>query len=252
MIEDILAIGDKIELKLLDQTGRVMKGKMLLVSQLIDFIDGDVISIATPIIYGKVIFLVKGSHYSLCFYSNKNLYECNCEVIGHYKDKNLDIVHVKLQSDLEKFQRRQYYRLECVIESKYRVITEDEIKLEEKSKDETISETLKFKINEKLDEIKSAWIPGTVTDISGGGARLNSNKLIEAGEKVLVQFDLSYRDDCKRLELPSCVIASNHIENRVGQYEHRVQFVNIGKREREDIIKYIFEQDRRRRKYDRI
>lgn len=252
MIADILAIGDKIELKLLDQTGRVMKGKRLLVSQLIDFIDGNTISIAAPIIYGKVIFLTTGSHYNLCFYSNKSLYECNGEVIGHYKDNNLEIVHVKLQSDLEKFQRRQYYRLECVIDAKYRVVSDDEKKLEDKRKDTSISEELRNKINEKLDEINSVWHPGTITDISGGGTRFNSNKPLEVGKTVLLRFDLSNRDDCIRLELPTTVVASTHIENRAGLYEHRVQFVNIGKKEREDIIKYIFEQDRRRRKYDRI
>ena len=39
---------------------------------------------------------------------------------------------VKLNSDLEKIQRRQYYRLECIHDIDYRLISEEEIRLEEK------------------------------------------------------------------------------------------------------------------------
>ncbi|HCM12943.1 MAG TPA: flagellar brake protein, partial [Lachnospiraceae bacterium] len=36
-----------------------------------------------------------------------------------------------------------------------------------------------------------------------------------------------------------------------GVYEYRVEFKNIRKRDREDLIKYIFEQERRRRKNEK-
>lgn len=251
MIQDILAIGDKIELKLLDKSGKTVRNNMVYVSQLIDFIEDNLISIASPIVYGKTMVLMTGSQYHLYFYTNKSLYECNCEVVSHYKDNNLDIAIVRIQSDLEKFQRRQYYRLECVLDTKYRLITKDELRLQEMLKEPHLTEDIKEKVEKKLATFNESWNLGTITDISGGGCRFNSDQLQEAGGKLLMNFDLSYSADSKRMILEADIVTSNRLENRVGVYEHRVKFLSIEKKDREDIIKYIFEQDRRRRKYDR-
>ena len=38
------------------------------------------------------------------------------------------------------------------------------------------------------------------------------------------------------------------VEKRAGYYEHRVQYVNIPKPVREEIIRYIFEEERKNQK----
>ncbi len=35
------------------------------------------------------------------------------------------------------------------------------------------------------------------------------------------------------------------VENRPGTFEHRVQYINMDTEEREEIIKYIFDEERR-------
>jgi len=40
------------------------------------------------------------------------------------------------------------------------------------------------------------------------------------------------------------------LENNPGQYEQRVRFVYISQREREDNIRYIFEEERKKRQKD--
>jgi c-di-GMP-binding flagellar brake protein YcgR len=44
------------------------------------------------------------------------------------------------------------------------------------------------------------------------------------------------------------VIMSNALEGRVGEYRNHVQFVNIKDRDREGIIRYIFEEERKIRR----
>jgi c-di-GMP-binding flagellar brake protein YcgR len=47
------------------------------------------------------------------------------------------------------------------------------------------------------------------------------------------------------------VLAVSELENRPGTYEHRVQYYNMDESVREEIIKFIFEEERRNRKKDR-
>ena len=44
------------------------------------------------------------------------------------------------------------------------------------------------------------------------------------------------------------------LENRKGVFEHRVQYINMDAEEREEIIKYIFDEERKtiKNKRDRI
>ena len=37
------------------------------------------------------------------------------------------------------------------------------------------------------------------------------------------------------------------LENRRGTFEHRVQYINIDNQQREEIIRYIFEEERKNR-----
>ena len=52
-------------------------------------------------------------------------------------------------------------------------------------------------------------------------------------------------DARKEYEVLGKVLAVNRMENRPGFYEHRVQYVNINNEVREEIIKFIFEEERR-------
>ena len=48
------------------------------------------------------------------------------------------------------------------------------------------------------------------------------------------------------------VLSSQKLENRENTYEHRVQYVDIDADVREEIIKYIFEEERKHRKRERL
>ena len=60
----------------------------------------------------------------------------------------------------------------------------------------------------------------------------------------------NYRCDCIGDFLVSFKIkkSAKKVEKRAGYYEHRVQYINISKSDREEIIHYIFEEERKNQK----
>jgi c-di-GMP-binding flagellar brake protein YcgR len=252
MLQNILSIGDKLEIRQMDQSGRLMINVKTYVSQLVDIIDQDVINIAAPIGNNRVIILLAGENYNLWFYSNKGLYQCKCEVINNFKEGSMVISQVRVISELQKFQRRQYYRLECIYDIEYRVITKEMEIIERKvSTDDFSSPEERTEFRKRLNQLNNEWVKATFNDLSGGGARFTSRLSHEQGDKLRIKFDFNLGKDMKKLVIGAEVVASTKVLNRSDIYEHRVEFKEIGKNDREDLIKFIFEQERRRRKNDK-
>ena len=52
----------------------------------------------------------------------------------------------------------------------------------------------------------------------------------------------------KTYEIVGRVLDVRKVEKRPGNYEHRIQYMNIPKEVREEIIRYIFEEERKNQK----
>ena len=55
----------------------------------------------------------------------------------------------------------------------------------------------------------------------------------------------------KRYDIVGKVLTVTELSNRRGMYEHRVQYVDLDKDVREEIIRFIFEEERKNRKKER-
>lgn len=253
MLRDVLSLGDKIDIRRIDRNSRPFSGAKTYVSQLVDFVEYDVIQIAAPIIYGKVILLEIGENYNLCFYTNKGLYQCNCVVLSNKKDNKTIISIVRIITNLEKYQRRQYYRLECIHDISYRVISTEEQILEKKLKAEDFrNNEERLECKRKLDQFDQEWLSGSAINISGGGVRFVSKHPHNQGENIRMNFELPIGNEMKKLALSARMISSNKIMTATGAFEHRVEFADIIQKDRDDLIKYIFEQERKRRRNDKV
>lgn len=242
MLSDIIAIGDKIDIRTLDHEGKPMYASRPYASMLVNIEDEDIIHISAPIIQKKIVLLRTGREYHLSFYTEKGLFQCKCISLGeHYKDNKTVVIKVKLTSNITKLQRRQYYRLECVHDVKYRLLTENDEKVLKNGD----------KIEQNNENIEHNWIKGAIIDISGGGARLNSEIRHQVGDKIKISLDLVISGKLRQMELDAEVLACERVENRNDLFEHRIRFSNISKKDREDLIKYIFEQDRIRLKNEK-
>ncbi|TAH69608.1 MAG: hypothetical protein EWM47_06440 [Anaerolineaceae bacterium] len=252
VLRELVNIGDRIEIKQLDQKGELMKSSKTLVSQMVDFLEDDKISIATPIKNGMFILLEKWMNYRLYFYTIKGLYQCDCTMVQSYRENKMVLAIVKVTSKPEKIQRRQYYRLECLHEIEYRKITEEEVQLEEKLlAGDFAHPDEKATIRKNLANLNKEWNHAVITDLSGGGCRFNSEEKLKSGDKVRIRLDFVLKNELKKLDIISDIISSQKKIDRAGVYEHRTEFYDIMQNDREDLIKYIFEQERKLRRNEK-
>ena len=252
MVSDVVTIGDKLDLIALSFSMKTIEDEKIYKSQVLDFISEDTLSILMPIEGAKVIPLTVGEKYSLCFYTKKGLYQCKSVITDRGRIDNVYVLTVQITSQLEKYQRRQFYRLEYLLEIKYRILSDMEISIMNKLRNnnyENEAEQQSF-IN-SLDALQKDRLSGTILDISGGGARFVSEQNHERGNilEMFMEFDNSLGS--KDFIIQALILSSNKMVNRQGFYEHRVQFRDISKEEREAIIKFIFEEERRQRKREK-
>lgn len=206
-----------------------------LVSQVYDVVDETQLKIAMPIVEGRVIPLPINERFDVCFYTDFGLYTSGFTVIERYKENGLYVLVIELIYELKKFQRRQYYRFECVMDADFVKADEEFLK----------GEIDDYVLDEKFDDAPK--VPGTIMDISGGGIRFVSGEKLEKNSIVLVKLDLIFKDKQKTKVIMGKVLSSNKTKNDAGMYEQRIEFCDIKGSDREKIIKYIFEQERKMR-----
>ena len=88
-------------------------------------------------------------------------------------------------------------------------------------------------------------------DISGGGLRFISAQRYKEGTLLYCKYNLSDDQEQKMYEIVGRVLHVIPVEKRPGYFEHRIQYHNIDNRKREDIIRYIFEQERKNLKKEK-
>ena len=220
MITKRLSIGQKVELTKYTGKMKEMAGARTLVSQLLDEKEENKLVIAMPMEGGKMVLLDVGKRYNMFFYTTAGLYYCIAQVSGRYRSGQVYMLEMDCASEIEKFQRRQFFRLNCIVDMDYRMI------------------------GQSSEEKKVA----TIIDISGGGIRFNAEEGFEPGEELLVGFALTIGGRLEKFSIRVRVIASTRLPNREKTYENRVEFLDINEIDREAIVKYVFEEERRRRK----
>lgn len=242
MVTDLLQVGNKIDICALDQSEikRTENGKVpILASQLEAVEDDGGLIMQMPVYKGKIILLSLGSRYELMFYTKKGLYRGVCQVVDRYKEDNLFMVRVVLKSGLNKFQRREYFRLECILGmqayelDREEALTLDGEELETLLQDPDILET-------EMDAI--------IVDISGGGIRFITDKKSEEGDCLAVRTRLQNENIDKQLLVAVSIVSCRKMASGMERYETRAEFLHLGTKLRETIIKYIFDEDRKIRK----
>lgn len=242
MISSILSVGDKLDIRIMQQVQneKQQKGDVrVLKSMIYDIKDDGLLEIGMPSEGGKMVLLATGVRYSLVFYAKGKMYECIGQIKERYKTDNLYMVTMELKSTLNKIQRREYYRYECLLDMFYFPITEEEVELSE-------PEAILTYHWEQFPEVLTE--KGIAVDISGGGLRFVSDKPLEKGNHVLLNLHLVSDKFDKEFWIVGTVLESKKMENDTGKYEHRIKFYMRNNRVREQIIQYIFKEERKNRK----
>lgn len=242
MISNLLAPGDKVEVTKIRKQNEKDKIKTYY-SKIYDIIDeDDIIKIAMPVIGTKMVLLGLKMNYEIYILSESGIYLAQGTLIDRYKENNLFVAVIQLNTKLEKIQRRQFYRLETNIEVKYKLLSVKDA--------ETLMEVTSAEEYNKIIDAKE-YINGITIDISGGGLRFTSDKEHKRGEFVIIEFPVIAQGKKVNLSILSEIILTEKVPNRVGIYDHRISYTNISNKDREVLIKYIFEEERRYRKNEK-
>lgn len=204
-------------------------------SQVLDILSEDRIEIAMPMEQSKLILLPIDGEYDLYFYGDNVLYQCYARVADRYRNNSMYVLVMDLTSNLRKYQRREYYRFSCALEMNSRQLVEEEVSL----------------VDREIIEEDDAMMPelplksSVIVDISGGGLRFVANYAYEPQSLILCKYHLRVEGRIKEYSLVGKVLDVKELENRKGVFEHRVQYVNVDAAKREEIIKYIFDEERK-------
>ena len=237
MLTDYIAPGIRVELK---ATGKVWmdedtRTRHIYMSKVMDVTSDDRIEVLMPFEKGKLVLLPVDGEYSLCFYSTKGLYQCYSRIVDRYRSDNMYILVLDLSSELQRLQRREYYRFSCALELKSRTCTKGELEAFEKNR--------KFLVDKTKPLQRSV-----IVDISGGGLRFVANFQYEEGSIVYCSYRLPRGANDREYEMICSILKVQELESRPGLFEHRIQYVYIDEPSREDIIHFIFEEERKIRK----
>lgn len=236
MFSKFISEGDKIELQAVSRGEAESTDSVARIyhSTVHEIQSEDTIEITMPVEKTKLILLPVDSEFEMVFYASTGLFQCLGRIIDRYKSNNMYLLLVEVISNLRKYQRREFYRLRCALEMRSRSLEEGEVQVLESRQPFALRNDLPLK-----DSI--------IVDISGGGLRFLAAHRYEEGSLIYCCYHLMNGGEHKKYEVISRVISAIELDNRPGTFEHRVQFYDMDPIVREEIIKYIFEEERKSR-----
>lgn len=211
-----IKIGDRLEISLLKdrKIGKVH------VSQVEEILSNNNLLIHMPISYGQLVKLSTKERYGMLFFTDRGMINFEAEITGFKKEAEFSYMVVHIISEGERMQRREFFRFSSLLPLKFVVIDENP------KKDVPQEETL---------------LDGIVKDLGGGGIRFVTNESLD--EKVMVKCVLMLNDNCLitvgKVLHKQCFPKANY------KYQYRIEFAGISPSEQEQIIQYIFNEQRK-------
>lgn len=242
-VSEVIRPGDKIDISFLQQVEHVGESSELsktYKSKVLDLKENGNLEISMPSEGGKLVLLPLGVRYEFVFFSRGGLYRAIGQVRERYKSENVYMLEIELKSQLEKYQRREFFRYPCIMDMNYYTITEEEADLGS-------GEAVFIKLREE-EEKSGREYSGKIVDLSGGGIRFRTRQELENGQYILFEIHLENENFNKQYYLIgriiSCVRTDKGDENR---FESRAKFLIKDNNIREEIIRFIFEEERKSR-----
>jgi c-di-GMP-binding flagellar brake protein YcgR len=216
-----LNLGLKFELEIYNELDEIIKPSF--VSQLEMIIDENRALIAAPIHEGVIYPVRVGSIMNVFFIQNKEDYRFRAMVSSRGIKDNIAMLNIEIGSEIQRIQRRQFFRFECTVPIKYRIVDFLDAEYE-----------------------KAPFKKTSTRDMSGGGLCFAAEEKIEAG--TIIECELSLFEN-KTISFFGKVLRSIIRENnKKGIYEIGIEFKKIENKDREALIGYIFLEQRNLRK----
>lgn len=239
MLSKYVMPGDRAEIQEAERVNYIDddEKRKLYQTQVLDVLSEDRFEVRMPMEQSKLVLLPVNAEYEVYFYTSMGVYQCLANVVDRYKTETQFVLLMELSSSLSKFQRREYYRLSCALDMEARPLEQEEIEALGQQK-EFLNERRFFKRH-------------VIVDISGGGIRFVGESAYEPETMIYCRYKLERGGKTKEYELIAKVLMVRKLEDKPGFYEHRAHYINIDTAKREEIIRFIFEQERKNRKREK-
>ena len=236
MVGRYVTPGDRLEMRSVEEVTLPdgTQGIRTYQSEVFDVQQDGKVLIAMPMDKTKLVLLPVDGEYDVCFFSKAGMVHANVRILDRQKLQNNYVLITEIISDLRKYQRREYYRFNCVIEAGVKVISKEE------------SDTIGKGLDHLVSDI--GMEAGIIVDISGGGLRFVSKQEYQVGECIYLKFRLPIEDKKRAFRMAARVVSGKEMQRKNGEYETRVKFLTVDATTREEIIKYIFDEERKIRK----
>jgi c-di-GMP-binding flagellar brake protein YcgR len=190
---------------------------------------------------GHTVTIPMNVPFNAVFNTKKGMFQLTGEITKRGRFENFPVYVFEPSTDLKKVQRRDYFRFECLISVNILPIPEDVALLPNMV---LVEDDL-----EKYGNTYGSPVEGNIVDLSGGGAKIHAKNDINTDRYMYVSFRLKSSSVNEVINTIARKVRSEH-KKELGVYEHRIEFLFKEAEDREIIIKYIFDEERRLRKKD--
>ncbi len=211
-LEKFFAIGQKIQIAHIDMKGHLQE----YTSQVVDLKDEDFVEVLIPMHKSRAVYLREDSLVKILAARGDAVYEFKAVVYERLFGR-VPLLRLKIISDVNKIQRRDFYRLKMMRDVEVRFIDN----LQEKEFSE------KFKCN--------------LHDLSAGGILISTKKEFQEGDMLELTLDLNGTE----------IIAYGIIVRRIfnaghkAPYSYGVKFDKMSEFDKNRVTKFIFEEQRK-------
>ncbi len=238
-VTDILP-GTKVEIRLVQSADSMDENRPfsgVYISNVFDILDEHTMELYLPLEGGNLVALPEHIRYEVIFLPTGGIFEAEGILEERFHRDNFYLIRMNFPSvSLRRFQRREYYRLDCNIPVMYSSLEENEAKCESM---EELHELMK----ENISAMRVRGY-GTILDISGGGIRFSTKTDMSGCKDLLFQFQITSGEEILKIEVIGHVIRSTYFEDsRI--FSNSIRFIFKDAKLQEKIIRYIFEEERR-------
>lgn len=214
-----LQVGKKIEIIIKNPLDNM--AKLSFISQFEEIEDRENILVSAPLRDGIIYPIQLGTSLEIFFIHKMDLFKFKASVINRTTSNILPFLVISQISDIERIQRRQFYRFERNLDltfGKFDMITHVE-------SDEKISACTK--------------------DLSGGGLCMYTDCKLDIDTIINCEIIL---DEENKIKFLARVARRTESENSNHKYEIGICYKRISNLDRETIVRYIFIEQRKLRK----
>ena len=241
MLLQELKPGVNVSIRFLQEANRVSNNSAeeasVFSSKIYDIGTDDTLELDMPTKAGKLLLLPQNIRYEFVFTTQNGIFKAEGTIIDRFKRGNFYLLKAKLTTKLEKHQRREYYRLNCLIPVVFEGLVDPLNEIDADNLKTLILDTAYHRL----------LADGTIVDISGGGVRVISPTQFHEVQYALLHFDLHLESGDMHFDLVAKLIACTKV-NDSDKYAYRFKFIFSETKTQEKIIRYIFEEERRIRR----